>query len=182
MKAFVTTIGEKTTEIAIEQLERYGFEVIVLDGHEDWLTKYDRFIEAALSVGENCLRVDADVIVNSNIERIEATLNDEYMLMAQFKVYDLYQNNIQTGQPVWYSVEGLRTIKKHRGEFYDLSRPETSAWRLKQVNDRTYTADLIVGMHGFFQDDEHLNRAEYNKKKRRQGQYDFDLARRLKNL
>ena len=180
MRAYVCSIGEKTTDICVSQLEKYGFDVVMLGGVEAWIDKYKRFIDMASATGQECIRVDADIIVNKNI--VGAT--DGFgVLMAQFKVYDFYKNDVSVGQPCWYSAEGLQIIKKHWNDFYDRKRPESSAWRLEQVNKRTYTSDLIVGMHGFFQDDAHMDRAEINKEDRGQAEnFDFKLARKLKSL
>jgi len=45
------------------------------------------------------------------------------------------------------------------------------------------TSDLVVGMHGFFQDEEAVKRAKANKINRKQIQnYDFDLTFKIINL
>lgn len=185
MKAYLTSIGEKTTKLCQEQLQRFGFEVVLLDGQEAWINKYKRFIEMA---NEDCIRIDADVIPNSNIAMIENDLNYAYnkmgqdMLMAQWKCYDFYRNNVGVCSPVYYSKEALDIIKADFNQL-DFSRPEATAWRLRRINDRTYTGDLIVGMHGFFQDEQHLSRHLENKIERKQmSEYDFDLAIKLREL
>ena len=40
MIAYVTSVGEKTTEICCEQLERYGFDVYFFNKKESWADKY----------------------------------------------------------------------------------------------------------------------------------------------
>ena len=64
MRAYVTSIGEPTTGICVDQLKRYGFDVILLDSKEPWIRKYRRFICEAVGP---CLRIDADVVPNSQI-------------------------------------------------------------------------------------------------------------------
>lgn len=180
MKAYLTTIGEPTTEICKEQLERFGFDVVVLDGAEPWAQKYARFIETA---DEDCIRIDADVILNQNIkEAINGLKYQPQMLMVQWSCYDLYRNNIGVCSPVFYSKKALEIIREDFKDL-DLRRPEATAWRLKRINEFTATKDWVVGMHGFFQDKDHLARHLENKIERKQMEdYDFELAKKLTKL
>lgn len=181
MKAYLTTVGEKTTGICKEQLERYGFEVVLLDILESWPEKYKRFIRIAAHGHEPCIRIDADVIVNENIQ-VAFDLHKRPILMAQFTVFDLYQNDLQVGQPVYYSAQVLQEIERNLDRL-DPKRPETSAWRLPDVNEYTYNIEGVTGMHGFFQDLQTIDRAFKNKHDRRQlGKYDFDLVHKLESL
>ena len=91
MKAYLTTIGELTTDICKKQLERFGYEVIVLGGIEAWPDKYKRFIETA---NEDCIRIDADIVPNENIKEIagevihKTKILGEKILMMQFHCYE----------------------------------------------------------------------------------------------
>jgi len=76
MKAFITSIGEKTTKICCEQLSKFGFEIILLDEIEPWINKYKKFINMA---NEDCLRVDADIIVNEQIKLIGLEKSESWM-------------------------------------------------------------------------------------------------------
>ncbi len=181
MKAYVCTIGEKTTDICIEQLERYGFEVVVLAEKEPWPVKYKKFLELASKEKANCIRVDADVIVNKNVKIFERKNWDRYY-MAQGTLFDFYRNDIFIGQPVWYSASCFQIILENFDQL-DLIRPEASAWRLKQINDWTHNFDEIMGMHGFAQDQETMDRAYRNKALRKQMEhFDFELAHKILNL
>lgn len=183
MKAYVTSIGEKTTEMCCRQLEKYGFEVVLFNREEKWITKYIRFLGVA---NENCIRVDADIVVNENIKKcgkedcfITPTLE---LLGAQYCVYDFYKNNVKVGQPVFYTKEAISIINRNL-KTLDRSRPEASAWRIPEIDKRILTSDLVVGMHGFFQDNDAMNRAKQNKINRSQiKDYDFDLALELIDL
>lgn len=181
MRAYVTSIGERTTDICVSQLKKFGYEVLLLNQVEPWFDKYKKFISIA---DENCLRVDADIIVNQNImnaERFTFHFDNEWM-MVQFSVYDLYKNLPHSGVPVMYNKKALEII---RNNFYSLDprRPEATAWRLPQINRMTYTIHELVGMHGFFQDKESILRHMKNKIERKQiDLYDFDLAEKLMNL
>lgn len=183
MKAYLTSIGERTTEIAKQQLQRFGFHVEVLGGEEAWLAKYRHFIELAAAKNEDCMRIDADVIVNKCIMHVlmmPQIKND--WLMVQCQGYDFYRNNTGIISPVFYKASALKIIKSEFSKL-DPKRPEASAWRLKQINPHTYTSPLIIGMHGFFQDHKHLKRHLEHKEQRRQlEEYDFDLALKLLDL
>lgn len=182
MKVYITSVGEKTTAICAAQLKRYGFEVDVLNGVEPWLKKYKRFLELATEANEPCLRVDADVIVNSlcNPKEILSALDNYFM--AQFQVYDFYKNGLSTGQPVAYSPKVFEIINRNLGSL-DYKRPETSAWRMSEINTRTVTVHKVLGMHGYFQDSGTMARAMRNKKDRKQiDDFDFDLVQQLLQL
>lgn len=174
MKAYVTSIGERTTALCCEQLERFGFGVVLMQSDENWPHKYARFIHEA---DENCLRVDADVIVNKNIATVQFN-----GLMKQWHTYDFYRNDIGVTSPVYYSKLALGFIR-NRITKIDWTRPEATAWRLPDINGLTETGPEVVGIHGFFQDDEHLKRHLENKIERKQiEEYDFELARKMKAL
>lgn len=178
MKLYLTSVGEKTTEVAKWQAERLGFEVVLLDKVEPWIDKYKRFIDMAQ--GEDCLRMDADVILNKNIKQF--ILPDEKILIAQFHTFDFYKNDVSITSPVWYSKKSLKIIKDNLGKL-DINRPEASAWRLENINDYTYTSYMVVGMHGFFQDKETIDRAIKNKTERKQiEEYDFWLVDKIMRL
>jgi len=174
MKAYLTTIGEKTTDICRWNLERFGFEVIMLNKLESWIDKYKNFINIA---DENCLRIDSDVLVNKNI-------NDCLLLgdkdMVQFQCFDIYRNDIWVTCPVFYGKTILQIIRNNI-EKLDLYRPETSAWRLPDVLPHTKSyVDKVYGSHGLFQDEETMKRAYKNKQDRNQlDQYDFELINKL---
>lgn len=180
MKAYVTSIGEKTTQICVDQLKLFGFDVVLLDTKEDWFSKYKRFINLAK---EDCIRVDADIIVNQNIiDPLRFTFGFNNWLMVQFKVYDLYKNNVHTGIPVMYKEDAINIIR-YNFDKLDKTRPEATAWRLPEINPFTFNIDEVVGMHGFFQDREAMLRHIKNKIERKQmGDYHFDLAEKLMNL
>jgi hypothetical protein len=185
MKAFVTSIGERTTKICCDQLKRFGYEVVLLDGQEPWPQKYRRFISEA---DEDCIRIDADIIPNTEIADIPNVIKAitemfEGTLMVQFNTYDLYRNNVGVTSPVWYSKKALEIIREQFPNLTDLGRPEASAWRLPAIVRHTLTAPRVVGLHGFFQDYASFNRHLKHKQERHQeADYDLDLARKLTSL
>jgi len=179
MKAFVTSIGERTTQICCEQLEKFGFKVILLDKKEPWLDKYKRFIEMAKN---DCFRVDADVIPNSNILLVPDLSKEAWTI--QNWVFDFYKNDMTLTSPIFYRKRALDEIRKNLDKLSS-SRPEASALRLPEVNKHICVGGLILGSHGLFQDSETIERAKKHKVERGQLEkykYDFGLVYKLKKL
>jgi len=177
MNAFVTSIGEKTTGICCQQLRRFGFKVVLLDKKEEWIDKYKRFIDIA---DEDCIRVDADIIVNKHIKNVG--LEDKKALMISYWGWDFYKNDMGITSPVFYRKPVFDIIKKNLHKI-DARRPETSAWRLPGVVEKTFESQIVVGMHGFFQYDWTVKFAKKNKEDRGQiSDYDFNLVNNLMNL
>lgn len=175
MKAYLCSIGELTTGIVKEQLEKFGYQVILLDEVEPWHEKYKKFIFMAK---ERCIRIDADVIPNRHIEQFRGLRQG----MHQANTYDMYRNDAGVTSPVFYSQEILETIRKHWKEI-GRDRPEADASRLPSVNRQLYTHHDIVGLHGFYQRKEDVERHLSHKKERKQmGEYDFELINKLQAL
>jgi len=182
MICYVTTIGEKTTEICVQQLERFGFQVRVLSGMKPWIEKYREFIDIAGSRFEDCIRIDADVIVNGMVSGMKMFSEVPGLLMGQCQVYDFYRNGLHFAGPIFYSKNVFQKIQDEFSKL-DPNRPETAAWRLPSINSHTKSAPVVVGMHGFFQTPEDIDRAEINKGERHQLEfYDFNLVRKLMKL
>ena len=175
MKAYLCSILERTTSICKWQLERFGFEVILLDKVEPWIDKYKRFLEMA---DEECLRIDADIIPN---ERIRIFQDSGYLrrnaLLAKAYTYDFYANGQMATAPVYYS-KGITKGLKDR--ITDIDRPETSIWRDRDIHPQAIVLNEVVGIHGFFQNRKDIERVVIHKKDRGQSmQYDFDYLDQL---
>lgn len=177
MRVFITSINESTEQVCKWQLERLGFEVVLLNEVEPWIDKYKKFINFA---NDNCLRVDADVIVNKNILGC-LQLGD--MTMAQFNCYDFYKNDTGNTCPVYYGSKILEIIRQNLDKI-DSERPETSAWRLPEVVKHTMTFDKIIyGSHGIGASKEMIERAKQNKIDRGQiADYDFGLVNKMREI
>lgn len=184
MNAFVTSIGEVTTEIVVWQLERLGFEVSLLDGVEPWFNKYRRFIDKAHALNKPCLRIDADTIPNRNIIDVwgQFVRSGNSILMTQVNGYDFYRNNVGVISPLLYKPTAIEIIRNNFDKI-DKFRPETSAWRLPQINRKTATISNVVGFHGFGQLLADLERHEKNKDLRGQiSDFDFEFARKFLDI
>jgi len=177
MKAYVFSIGEKTTEICIDQLERYGFEVVLLDGFESIGNKYKRFI---MNAEGSCLKIDADIIPNSNIQYAKIELNTKHVV--SFSYFDFYRNDIWVGCPTLYSMEAISDIQENL-DILDANRPETSACRLPGIQENRTNSNIIMGMHGFFQSQDDMKRVMLQKLARRQeSQFDIDFINKLRKI
>lgn len=183
MKAFVTSIGERTTELCVKQLKKYGFEVVLLGEKEDWLTKYKKFIGQASQTGEDVLRIDADIIPNRNIAKVpELAKVYSSMFLVQFSIFDFYKYDIGIGQPLLYKKEGLSVMLKHLHKITG-HRPETEMSRLPQINDWMINCPVVMGTHGFFQTRETFDEAYRNKDRKGQlPDFDFPLAEEILDL
>ena len=181
MKCFVTSIGETTTEICVEQLIKYGFDVILLDEPEYWVDKYKRFLRLAEECGDKkVLRMDADFIPGPEIRKIfDPAYNDD--LMTQFAHWDIYMNKLKMGQPVMYDRDIYKYIDIRK---LDPLRPETSVSHIQAVHDRFGTIwDAVVGIHGLGQRGMDIARHMVNRKTR--GHYeecDFKLVEKINAL
>lgn len=177
MKAYLTTIGEKTTDICKSQLKRFGYDVVLMDKKIQWIDKYLEFIDIAK---EDCIRIDGDVIPNKNIEQIPKLSKGK--LFVTFIGYDFYRNDTGCTSPVYYSKEVLKFLKNNKDKI-NSARPEASALRIPEINKDAYKINLIIGMHGFFQDKETFERGIQNKRSRGQEKdYDLELALKIFNL
>lgn len=176
IKAFVLSCGEKTTDLCVSQLKRYGYKVKLLDEIVDIQAKYKQFIIEAYKHNGGVLKVDADVIVNENIEGLVESLN----VIQQFKVYNLYTNSVTENGVMYYSERAITEIYNNLHEI-SKTRPESSACRLPSVNPNHQHIDKIVGLHGFFQDDKGMDRARQHRKERGHP-YDEVLIEAIKKL
>jgi len=192
MIAYVTSIGEATTDICVWQLKRFGFDVVLLGGKEDWIFKYRDFIQQAEMLDRDVLRVDADIIVNEKINTAvmigigqcatEEKITDKMELMVQFSVWDFYKNDISNSCPMYYSRKSLPIIRKNLDKL-DKQRPECSASRLPEIHPGFYKVDTIVGMHGFFQDLDDQKRAYTSRERKHQlDEFDFELVNKIREL
>ena len=180
MKAYLCSIGQRTTEICKWKLEQMGFEVVLLNEKESWEDKYMKFL---MTTNENCIRIDADVIPNITVKDVAEQLEkEEFYLMAQFFGFDFYKNDFGCIGITYYSKKGLQIIRDNLDKI-DWRRPEATAWRIPEINNHTYSQTTYCGMHGFFQTKEDLERHKKHKIERKQiEQYDFDLALKLLKL
>lgn len=176
MKAFIFSIGEKTTDLCCELMTEYGFEVIL---YQDGTTLWDKlkrfYTEALESDDEEFFRIDADIIPSKNVKQLQ----------------NLYPWTCAWGLD-WYKQD-LGSISIHRmhrdiiekcllniDEARRKIRPETYLWRLPEINEFTTNAKGYFGIHGYGQAN-HRERIKHLKYLREQ-EYDWGLVERIESL
>lgn len=180
MKVYVTSIGEPTTELCIWSLERHGHKVTLLQSDSSLADKLEEIYQ---TVNDDFLRVDADVIVNKNINRIRAW---EFSTVWWWclQTFDWYKQDVTSGGIQYISRKALPFLRNNISFHKAAERPESEMYRLKEFHGprRCYVYDkAIMGLHGWCQDD--LDRVRRVKAKRGQlDNYDFELVERMNNL
>lgn len=155
-KAVVLSMGEATTKICCDQLIRYGFDVVLIEGKETMLEKYKLFIETAIKLGEEIIvKVDADVIVNESIKDVKTEG------VTAYQTYNFYTNKLGYNGVMVYSKKVLEIIAG-KLDYLEVLRPECSANRLKEVNCHLNHLQVVVGLHGFFQTSEDMKRVRHH--------------------
>lgn len=178
MKAYVFSIGERTTDLCCDLLKEYGFDVVLFQDHTPLWEKLKRFYKEALESGDEwAMRVDADIIPNRNVIRL-ANRSKGWTCASG---YDWYKQD--RGAISIHVME--RAVIEQCNKFVDDSaneiRPETYLWRLPEINDYTEVQeDFSCGIHGYGQQD-HRDRIK-NLKYLRNQKYDWDLLDRIESL
>lgn len=183
MKAYVTSIGEPTTRLCIEQLKRHGFEVEVLqDDRPLWAKLKDIYNRA----DDDFMRVDADVIVNRNLAKF-TTLDDfdRDIWWIQGRCFGWYSQDVIHGGVQFIRREALEHLRLWVDAFQNAERPETELSRIRAFHNprRFVSIDTVLGLHGYKQGDYHRDRVKAQKARRGQfDNYDFDVSEALEAL
>lgn len=187
MIAYLTTIGEKTTDLAAWSLKRNGFEVHTVSGNDTLASKLKLIYEEAIHIDQDFIRIDADIVVNNTCtpETINNVFNDPVNKDAwwvQAQTYDWYQQNIGYGGIQMIRREVISLLLENIDKFKDHERPETELTRCYGMyNPRRFESyDIVLGLHNYKNDMERVKSV-----KQRRGQlsnYDFELAERLEAL
>ena len=177
MKAFVTSIGESTTDLCVWSLQRQGFAVELVQSKTSLVDKLRYIYEMA---DDTFLRVDADVIVNRNVQDLVLP-PDIWWLQA--RCFGWFSQDIIHGGIQLYGKELLPILRRHIEDAEGLERPETYLSRLPELHEprRFASGEVICGIHGVFQND--IQRVKDTKAHRRQmDNYDFELAEAIERL
>lgn len=173
---YITSIGEPTTELCVWSLERLGFETKLIKGNDSFNAKLEQIYNEA---DDDFLRVDADVIVNSNVWRfIDSCPKDVWWYQSM--CFDWWKMDIGYAGVQYIKKECLPAIRKAISTIQHIDRPESYCYRLPEFHNprRCIGSDIVCGLHGFAQND--IQRVKDLKNKRRQ-EYDFELAERIAN-
>lgn len=174
MIAYVTSIGEATTEVSVWSLERLGFTVKLI---EDKTTLWDKINRIVTEANEDFLRVDADTIVNKNVNELVGLSEAWWYQPLNF---DWFKQDVGHGGVQFIRKPALEIIRKHINEATTLDRPESYLFRLAEFHNprRCVTYERVCALHGYGQAD--VERVKQVKARRNQlGNYDFELAERL---
>lgn len=177
MKCFVFSIGEKTTDLCVELMKEYGFEVILFQDDTSLWEKLKRFYTEALESEDDAfMRIDADIIPNRNVIRLSEDAG-----WSCASGYDWYKQDRGAISIHVISRNIIEKCLEHIEEAKDKVRPETYLWRLPEVNPYTSIRDEFnSGIHGYGQKDQR-DRIKQLKHIRNQS-YDWELLDRIEDL
>lgn len=176
MKAFVFSIGEKTTDLCCELMNDYGFEVILYQDQTSLWEKLKRFYTEALQTKSDAFfRIDADIIPNRNVLRLAS------VGWTCASGYDWYKQDRGAISIHMMTRPIVEKCLSHINEAKDEIRPETYLWRLPAINPHTHVeSEFNSGLHGYGQKDQRqrIKELKYN----RNQEYDWDLVERIEAL
>lgn len=178
MKAYVTSIGESTTDACIWSLERQGFETILVGNRDTSLWEKLKYIFE--NETEDFLRVDADTVCNQNINEL---ITQTELLWYQGLTFDWFKQDVTHGGVQFVRKEAIPIVLQHIDEAANEERPETYLTRLPELyNPRTFgTFEKVCGLTGYKQEDK--ERVAATKRRRGTfGDYDWDLAYLLEQI
>lgn len=176
-KAFVTSIGETTTDLCVWSLERLGFDVELVQSPTSLWDKLRYIFNKA---DDEFVRVDADVVVNKNV--LELVKQDE-LWWYQGLTFDWFKQDTTHGGVQFVRKPAFDIVRRHIDEAHRLDRPESYLFRLQELHNprRCGTFDRICGLHGYKQSD--TSRVFDTKQRRGQSEsYDWELAERIEEL
>jgi len=180
MKAYITSVGEPTTDLCMFSVERNGFEaVLIQDANTTLAQKLKQIYDQA---DDDFIRVDADVILNKHLtsKTVDYHKTDDWWV--QFKTWDWFQQDVCNGGVQFIRKEALPDLRANVDTFAESERPESQLFRLDEFHSprRCSTSKWIVGIHGYGN-----NLEQVRVVKTRRGQldnYDFELVERLNAL
>lgn len=144
MLAYVFSIGEPTTPLCVEALERNGLEVILYQDGSRFTEKYKRLMTEA---EPPFVRVDADIIVN---HRVKEYLKEAKDWSCPYG-WVWWQQDLQPMSVMYYSKEVVELIKPHLYDeiFLHTARPEQYMWSLPEMQGKNHKIEVPVGLKGY---------------------------------
>jgi hypothetical protein len=180
MRAFITSIGEPTTQLCEWSLQRNGFDTCVVLNPDSLAQKLQWIYN---HTSEDFLRVDADIIVNRNLtpELLDSLNKDIWWW--QFRCFDWFQQDLGYNLS-FHRSETIDILRKNVTEVLTSLRPETELSRIPEFyNPRRFETyeGKVMGLHGF--GIKELEAVKELKKARNQlDNYDFGLTEKLNDL
>lgn len=177
MRAYITATHEPTLDLAKWSLERWGFEVVVVQGDDRLSDKLSHIYHDAKT---DFVRMDADVIANSNVQML-LLLGASDMWWEQYLTFDMYKLDTTHGGIQVIKQEALPFLRRHISEYMHDERPETRMYRLDELNPHCATREVILGVHGWGGQD--VKRVKTTKSERLQlDRYDWELVERMQEF
>lgn len=179
MRAFITSIGEPTTELCRWSLERQGFDVTVIQNESSFNAKLKEIYNLA---EDDFVRVDADVIANRNVQKLVSDCPED-VWWWQSMSFDWWQMDICYAGVQFIKKECIPILRANIERAMHIDRPESFMYRLEEFHNprRCHASTLVCGIHGFKQDN--MERVKEVKIARNQiDKYDFELAERILEL
>lgn len=176
MKCFVFSIGEKTTDLCCELMREYGYDVVLFqDDSSLWYKLKKFYYEALISNEQEFIRIDADIIPNRNVLKLE---NTGWQCASGYDWYKQDKGAISV-HLMDRTIIDLCYKKIKAAE--EMVRPETFLWRQPDINPHTSVEwDFSCGIHGYGQSDQR-ERVKSLKQSRNQ-EYDWRLVERIEAL
>ena len=181
MKAFVFSIGEKTTDLCCELLKEYGFDVVLYQDDTTLWDKLKRFYTEALETQDDeFVRIDADIIPNRGV--LELVKVNDGCLWHCGTGYDWYKQARGAISVHHMKREAVALCLNKIELAKDKVRPETHLWRVQEFHwPRVCSVvDISCGLHGYGQKDQR-ERIKQLKDSRSQ-HYDWGLVERIELL
>lgn len=185
MKAYVTSIGERTTDLCVWSLERQGFDVTVL---RDGTTLANKLKRIYAQADEPFVRVDADVICNRNVARTFRELfkiKSDDVWWVQGCTYGWYAQDVIFGGVQFIDKPIIQVLRDNIERYSHDSRPETRLFRMPELYNprRCISIPGLFGVHGYGQKTSDLVRVKAVKIERgHYGNYDWELMDRINEL
>lgn len=181
MIAFITSIGEITTDLCIWSLERNGFETVVI---KDRTTLWDKLKRIYTDANGDFVRVDADTVPNRQFtpENVR-TAGENISWWLQFQTFDWHKQGLAWGGIQAIRKEALPYLRASVDKYQTKIRPETELTRIPQFySPRRFTSvPAVMGVHGYKATD--IKRVKELKQMRNQyDTYDWELEERLNSL
>lgn len=185
MKAYVFSIGEKTTQLCVDLLDEMGFEVILFQDKSPLCSKLQRFYDAALKTEDNkWLRIDADIIPNKNVKRlpeVNQAFGDDLPSWICASGFDWYKQDRGAISIHVMNREAVERAQRHCPQAKEAIRPETYIWRQPDLNPFTMVVESFnAGLHGYGQANQRKRIQEL--KESRNQVYDWKLLERIEAL
>lgn len=181
MLAVITSTGERTTQLCKWSLERNGFQVMLIKDDTSLAEKLDYIYTIT---EEDFVRIDADIIPNSILtEAAVRSSCPEDIWWVQYQIYDWFQQDTAWGGVQYIRKEALPALRNNIKTFYEAERPESQMYRLDEFHNprRCKGFPAVMGLHGYGQTIEDIERAKQTKARRKQ-EYDWQLFERVERL